>query len=84
MSPADTVYVSVVTEGSAPSATLTARWTYEDGQLVDEASQTIAPAARTATEFHILKPDGWPPGDYRVEISLNGKPAGSKGFEVNS
>ena len=43
LAPADTVYVSVITEGSAPRATLTARWTYGDGQFVDESTQTITP-----------------------------------------
>ena len=29
--PKDTIYATVVTNGSAPSATLTAKWTYQDG-----------------------------------------------------
>jgi hypothetical protein len=80
--PGDTIYAVVLTSGSASSATLTARFTYEDGQLVDESSQTIAPTGPAATEFQISKPDGWPPGDYRVEIRLDGAPAGSKVFSV--
>jgi hypothetical protein len=81
-SPADTVYVAVKTEGSAPSAKLDAHWTYEDGQKVDEATQTIAPTGPAVTEFHVAKPDGLPPGEYRVEIFLNGAPAGSESFRV--
>src|SRR5262245_3174648 len=38
--PKDTIYVSVVTNGATPSATLTAKWTYQDGQVVNEATQT--------------------------------------------
>src|SRR5688572_3640965 len=34
--PNDTIYASVATDGSASSATLRARWTFEDGQVVDE------------------------------------------------
>src|SRR5690349_14384633 len=30
----DTIYVSVLTEGSAPSKTISAKWTYQDGQVV--------------------------------------------------
>lgn len=79
----DTFYVSVKTDGSGPSATLTARWTYEDGQVVDESSQTIAPTGRaTVTEFHLSKPDGWPAGGYKVEVLLNGTSAGTKDFRV--
>ena len=80
--PADTVYASVVTEGSSTSATLKARWTYQDGQVVDESVQTIAPSGKATTEFHISKPSGWPAGKYKVEVSLNGAPASTKDFEV--
>jgi hypothetical protein len=82
--PNDTFYVSVKTDGSAPSATLTARWTYEDGQVVDESRQDIIASGGTAvTEFHLSKPDGWPAGKYKVEVLLNGTPAGTKDFKVS-
>lgn len=80
--PKDTIYVTVLTTGSAPSATLTAKWTYQDGQVVNESTQTIAPTGPAATEFHIAKPDGWPAGTYKVEVSLNGRSTGTKEFEV--
>ena len=80
--PSDTIYASVDTEGTATGATLTARWTYEDGQVVDETSQTISPTGATVTEFHISKPDGFPTGSYKVEISLNGQVVESSDFEV--
>jgi hypothetical protein len=80
--PSDTIYASVVTEGSAPSTTLTARWTFQDGQLVEESSQTIQPSGTTVTEFHIAKPDGFPAGKYRVQIMLGGREVGNEEFEV--
>jgi hypothetical protein len=80
--PRDTVFVSVATEGAAPSATLVARVTFQDGQLVDESTRTIAPTGQARTEFHVFKPTGWPEGKYKVEVSLNGALAGSKDFEV--
>jgi hypothetical protein len=79
--PADTIYVSVLTEGTAPGAELSARWTYEDGQLVSEGRETLA-SSRSTTQFHIAKPDGWPVGRYRVAIALDGQPAGTRDFEV--
>lgn len=78
----DTIYASVSTTGSAPSATLNAKWTYQDGQTVNDSSQTIAPSGPAVTTFHISKPDGWPSGNYKVEISIDGKPAVSKDFSV--
>ena len=81
--PADTIYLSVRTEGGATEARLSARWTYEDGQLVDESTQSLAPAGSAVTEFHLSKPDGWPAGRYKVEVSLNGSSAGHKEFKVS-
>jgi len=79
----DTFYVSVATDGSGPSATLTARWTYHDGQVVNESGQNISPAgSATVTEFHVSKPDGWPAGGYKVEVLLNGASAGTREFKV--
>lgn len=81
--PTDTFYVSVKTDGSAPTATLTARWTYEDGQVVDESQQNItATGSATVSEFHLSKPDGWPSGSYKVEVFLNGTSAGTRDFRV--
>jgi hypothetical protein len=79
--PRDTIYVVAVTEGSAPSATVTARWSFEDGQVVKEDSRTIAPAGTEATEFHISKPSGWPKGKYQVVIAVGGSTQ-TKDFEV--
>jgi ABC-type oligopeptide transport system substrate-binding subunit len=78
----DTIYASVASDGSSPSVTLTAKWIYEDGQVVDETSQTIAPNGPAASEFHIAKPDGWPAGKYQVEILADGKSVGTKQFEI--
>lgn len=79
----DTIYASVGSTGAAPNVTLKARWTYEeDGQLVNESVQTIAPTGPAFTEFHIGKPSGWPPGKYKVVISANDQPVQSKTYEV--
>ena len=80
--PSDTIYLSVETDGTSPQATLMTRWTYQDGQVVKELSETIAPTGKAHTEFHIVKPDGWPAGKYAVAVSLNGVAAGRKDFEV--
>jgi hypothetical protein len=81
-SPKDTIYVVAVTEGTSPNATVTARWTYQDGgQVVKEDSRTIAPNGTEATEFHISKPSGWPKGKYQVTVTMNGSTQ-SKDFEV--
>ncbi|HEX7688660.1 MAG TPA: hypothetical protein VF453_13195, partial [Burkholderiaceae bacterium] len=78
----DTIYAAVSTTGTAANAVLNAKWTYQDGQTVNESSQTIAPNGDAVTSFHISKPDGWPAGNYKVEISLDGTSAASKDFTV--
>lgn len=78
----DTIYVAVKTEGTSDNAKLTAKWTYNGAQVVSESSETISPSGPAVTEFHITKPSAWPKGKYKVDISLNGTPAGSKEFEV--
>jgi ABC-type oligopeptide transport system substrate-binding subunit len=80
--PNDTVYASIVTEGTAATATMKAKWTYQEGQVVNESTQTIAPTGNARTEFHISKPDGWPPGMYKLEVFLNGSSAATRDFEV--
>lgn len=78
----DTIYAAVSTTGAATNSTLGAKWTYQDGQTVNDSSQTIAPTGPAVTTFHISKPDGWPAGNYKVEITLDGKSVSSKDFTV--
>ena len=80
----DTIYATVDTTGSG-TATLRAKWTYrKNGQetLVKEDKQTIAPTGPASNEFHVSKPDGWPAGDYQVEIFVGDKSAGTKNYTV--
>lgn len=78
----DTIFASVGLEGAAPLAEITARWTFQDGQLVNETKRAISPTAKDVIEFSIQKPDGLPTGEYTVAILLDGKPAESKKFKV--
>jgi len=82
----DTIYASVTTENAVAGSTLSARWTYQDGQVVDSTSQSVAPAgaggSTSVTEFHISKASAWPAGNYKVEIFLDGSSVGSKDFKI--
>jgi hypothetical protein len=78
----DTIYASVHTNGSASNANLTARWTYQDGQVVNERTETISPNGDAYTEFHISKPSGWPAGNYTLHVLLNGQEVQKKDFTV--
>ncbi len=84
--PRDTVYVSVVTNNATPSTTLKKITTFQTGQVVDSSTQVVAIPMTTGgasvTEFHLVKPSGWPTGDYTVEIWLDGQSAGTRTFTV--
>jgi hypothetical protein len=81
--PADVIYAVVEAKGTGP-ATLAARWTYQDNQVVNEESKTVQLTGDepVRTEFHISKPDGWPAGKYHLVVTLNGTKAGEQDFEV--
>jgi hypothetical protein len=79
--PADTLYASVATSG-AGTASVRAVWIYDAGTIVDDSSQSISPTGPAQTEFHVSKPDGWPVGKYRVEVSVDGGAATVKEFQV--
>ena len=79
----DTMYVAVITDGAAKDAKITAKWTFNNGQVVNEESRTISPTGgENVTEFHITKASAWPKGNYKVEVMLNGVSAGTKEFQV--
>ena len=79
--PKDSIYASVDTSGSG-NATLAVKWSYQDGQVVHEDSKTLDAAGPETTAFMISKPGGFPAGNYKVDISLNGNQVASKDFSV--
>jgi hypothetical protein len=82
----DAITASVSTTTSDPvatvSGTLSARWLYEDGQVVDEQSRAVSFTGPGVTNFQIRKPDGWPAGKYTVEVSLDGTKVQTREFTV--
>lgn len=75
----DTIHASVTTDGAGGK--LNAKWTYQDGQTVDSQDKDVASGPQV-TDFSISKPDGWPAGKYKVEVSLDGNVVQSRDFEV--
>jgi hypothetical protein len=77
----DTVYVSILTP-EAGAGNLGVRWIYE-GRLVDEPTKPVAYRKAMATTFQLHNGNGFPPGDYSVEVLLDGAPVGHRAFRVN-
>ena len=82
----DTIHASVSTTTSDPMASvagsLGARWSYQDGQVVNEERQDVMFNGDGATVFQVSKPDGWPAGSYKLEISLNGNVVQTRDFTI--
>lgn len=75
----DTVHASVATDGAGGN--LTATWTYQDGQVIDTQDKVV-PAGQQVTDFSISKPDGWPAGNYKLEITNNGMVVQTREFDI--
>ncbi len=78
--PTDTIHASIGTDGPT-AGTLTAKWSYEDGQVVDSTDKSIA-AGPQVTEFSIAKPDGWPTGKYKLDVMTDGNVVQSRDFDI--
>ncbi len=76
----DTIHASIATDGAAGK--LTAKWSHVDSnQTVSEETRDV-PAGPQVTEFRISKPDGWPVGKYKLEVSADGAVVNTTDFEV--
>lgn len=81
--PTDTIYASVTTSAAtATPAKITAKWTFQDGQVVAENSEDVKLEGAGATSFKINKQDGLPEGNYKVEVSVDGNVVQTKEFSV--
>ena len=76
-----TVYASIATEGMG-TATLTARWTDPDGQLLADQTQAINPTKPAYFEFHLAPPGGWGKGRHKVVFAIGGTGSRTREFEI--
>ena len=78
--PDDTMFVAVLTDGPG-TGTITARWRFA-GRLVSEESRDVSYRDHAATEFHIQNSGGFPPGEYSVEILVDGNSFATRSLRV--
>lgn len=77
----DTIHASVATDGGS-AARLTARWTYgEESQLVRSTDADVL-AGPQVVAFDIQHPEGWPVGNYRLEVMLDGTVVETREYAV--
>jgi len=80
--PDDTMFASVLTDGPG-SGTIGVRWKYS-GRLVSEETKSVSYRDHAATEFHIQNSSGFPPGNYSVEVFLDGQSVGKRDYRVEA
>ncbi len=80
--PKDTIHASVATTGTATDANVTGKWLYQDGQTVHEDAKTVSTTGPATHDFSISKPDGFPAGNYKFELWVNGALAQTREFAV--
>ncbi len=79
--PNETVYVSVQTK-AAGKGTISVRWKY-GSRLIDEPSKPVSFDGPASTEFHLQNSGGFPPGDYSVDVMIDGVQVGTRAFKVD-
>ncbi|MEP6782734.1 MAG: hypothetical protein ABI983_03630 [Acidobacteriota bacterium] len=77
--PTETVYVAVQT--GAGKGVVSVKWQFGE-KVIDEPSKKVDYDGPSSTEFHLQNLGGFPPGDYRVEVFIDGVSVGSRAFKV--
>ena len=77
----ETVYVSIQTKAGG-KGTIGVKWKF-GSQVIDEPSKQVSFDGPASTEFHMQNNGGFPPGDYSVDVFIDGQQVGSRTFKVN-
>ena len=77
--PSETVYVSVQT--GAGKGVIGVRWKF-GSQVIDEPTKPVSANGPKSTEFHLQNNGGFPPGDYSVDVMIDGVQVGTRNFKV--
>lgn len=78
--PNETIYVSALNSARGDGI-VKVRW-YMGTQLLSEREKPVKFQGAGATEFNISSATGFPVGDYRVEVFVDGQPVGTRNFDV--
>ena len=78
--PNETVYVSALNPARG-EGTIRVRW-YHGTQLLSEREKRVSFKGAGATEFNLQTAAGFPPGEYSVEVDVDGRSVGKRNFTV--
>ena len=72
----DPIIVSVRTQGTASNVPVMARLTYQDGQVAGEQNVSLNTSGPDITNITFSNANPWPAGNYTVNVTVDGQPAG--------
>lgn len=79
----DTIWAVADLTGTSTGTPVEARWFHMTSNTqINSNTVTTTSAGEHRLPFFISKPDGWPTGDYRVEILINGNVMKGATFQV--
>ena len=79
--PNETIYVAVQTS-AAGKGVVSVKWKFGT-QVIDEPTKKVDYDGPASTEFHMQNSGGFPPGDYSVEVFIDGVSVGTRAFKVD-
>jgi hypothetical protein len=80
--PKDSVYAEIRSNGTASAYTIYAKWTGADGEVLADYGIRVNEAGPKRTVISLSKPDGWPAGENRIELAINGRVQRTMTFRV--
>lgn len=82
--PKDRINALVKTANAVPGNSVVATWWYlKTNQVIKSDTIALREAGANNTQFFIERAKGWPTGDYRVDVTLNGGAPRSATFQVH-
>ena len=73
----DKIIVSVKTDATtAANAAIDAKLTFQDGQVAGQQAATVVAEDAGTTNVTFSNTNPWPVGKYKVDVTVNGQPAG--------
>ena len=78
--PSETVYVAVQT--GAGKGVIGVRWKFGTKVVAEPTKSVDYNAGPKSTEFHLQNSGGFPPGDYSVDVLIDGVQVGTRNFKV--
>ena len=78
--PSETVYVAVQT--GAGKGVIGVKWKYGTKVVAEPTKPVNYNTGPKSTEFHLQNSGGFPPGDYSVDVLIDGVQVGTRNFKV--